>query len=195
MPFDIVYCSQCAEEWPTYVAWGIFKYRLPDGAEFYAERNFAWCRKCGLTIIEDLPEKGSVTSQAKTTANKLRELKANTLGGRIRYLLSGKRQRIINNLRKELSELCSAKKFLNLRRAPPRCFYCGSVEALRLHLYGERDASEGERCDVPIGFKHPDCGGELNVRDNGGLRIALALTQRFYDVEGNLLEERPDDHY
>ena len=75
--------------------------------------------------------------------------------------------------------------FLAGRRSPPRCLQCGSTDAFPFAVIPDFTVYYGKtQGPVALGVKHPGCGGELAVMDDG-TRFSYIPTLRLYDSEGN----------
>ncbi|MBE9611033.1 hypothetical protein [Chitinilyticum piscinae] len=73
-------------------------------------------------------------------------------------------------------------------RSPPRCLACAStqieylllIKSIESHLSDDAEA-------LPIGFRHPGCGGEMLIR-RSDIRWMMKKSTLLYDTEGILLD-------
>jgi hypothetical protein len=80
----------------------------------------------------------------------------------------------------ELAALRAKVSFLKARSAPPRCLDCGSLEVAPLPT---APWPEEVGADVPAGWTHPLCGGEMIAKALPG-RLHFSYPQRVYDEKG-----------
>ena len=73
--------------------------------------------------------------------------------------------------------------FVKERESPPKCLVCGATNITSINVRDLDYYNPGPDKEL-IGFKHPNCGGELwLIRDP--IRWNVKFTPQLYDVEGN----------
>lgn len=91
----------------------------------------------------------------------------------------------IERMEKQAMVIQQRLSFLAGRQSPPRCLQCGSTDAFPFEVTPDFTVYYGKtQGPVALGVKHPGCGGELAVMDDG-TRFSYIPTLRLYDSEGN----------
>ena len=88
-------------------------------------------------------------------------------------------------MEQQVEEIQQRQSCLAGRLSPPRCLQCGSTDVLPFKVAPDFTVYYGKtQGPVALGVKHPGCGGELAVMDDG-TRFSYTPTRRLYDSEGN----------
>lgn len=199
-----VSCSRCDFHGSAGVSHGIFKYETPDGL-VDCPRELGWCESCGgLAPIEALPTEERVSRIRGLLRREEDSLSASEKADEAakpgwRKVLGlrpapSTETRIWRDLcesrRGELERLIARNKTFGTFRKP-RCLRCGSdsVTALPSMPSGlDPELAETQR-PLPIGMKHPGCGGEL-MAAYSPIRLIRRFTTKIFSTDGTYLGEK-----
>ena len=203
-PFKILTCSKCSYQTSDLMLRGHFQYCLSDGRTCGVSRALGWCAECReVRPVEVLGIDESDHHDRADASAKLAELRK---PGLIKALFrkSESAQRRIQYWHNRVQDLVQEIEVKGLvygqRRSPPRCLTCGSTQVSQLPEFPPLEAPHpcgnvaGQMRSPPtkIGFRHPDCGGEILVQPSEAwVRIRIKL--RRYDIDGRLLSEEDVD--
>jgi hypothetical protein len=177
VPFSTICCDGCALEQPGYITFGQFVYS--DGPfEAPLRRGYGFCQSCDAVVaMEVLPtDQDLVLKQPEPapTPNWGRRLSQSIFGQKAHPPQEDNR-----------SEVAVLQSVSDLQRDPV-CLTCGSSDCFDIparHFY------RGPRTTHATSVFHPGCGGRFLIRSSDGLRIALRMKKRSYDIHGQLLRE------
>ena len=172
-----------------------FAYQV-DGLSVPIKHSAGWCHECeGVAPIEvfDSPEElltleGKLEALRKERDAELTRIEQSRRwwqrrGQRTSALIDLDWQ--IERMEKQAMVIQQRLSFLDGRRSPPRCLQCGSTDAFPFAVIPDFTVYYGKtQGPVALGVKHPGCGGELAVMDDG-TRFSYIPTLRLYDSEGN----------
>ena len=195
MPVSIYTCRGCGfKSWEPGFAFR-FAYKI-EGSLVPIRHSAGWCHACGgFASVEvfDAPE------ELLTLDGKLAVLRKEHDAELARIELSrrwwqrrGQRTSAlvdlewkIKRMEQQVEEIQQRQSCLVGRRSPPRCLQCGSTDAFPFAVIPDFTVYYGKtQGPVALGVKHPGCGGELAVMDDG-TRFSYTPTLRLYDSEGN----------
>jgi hypothetical protein len=197
-----IYCEKCGLMGSTTCVFGPFRYRTSCG-EINVPRTQGWCRDCnGLEPVEDLnPEErlANLETELKHAIQGVEWERERLRAGRsfLKRLFSSeeptsdKLQALEERVRR-LSEWVSSpeaeSRYLNPKR-PPRCLSCGSreIEPIPKLPDGLNDFYDEERVGIPIGMRHPGCGGEL-LAMTSRYRFSVRYEDRIFDLDGGEID-------
>ncbi|MBI4188948.1 MAG: hypothetical protein HY525_00230 [Betaproteobacteria bacterium] len=186
--------------------WGRFSY--DNSAEpVPLKRRLAWCTSCkDLVPLEVLPtettvreleseiaHKAKIVADFMTKAEHQKTWFQKLLGSSVKMSAEIQDVDFQRSYREdELKDERARAKFLIDRRSGPKCLLCGSEDCLELPTkISPRGTDRAPGPPMPIGMKHPRCGGEFLV-EHSGIRISKRLNHRVYDREGTLLRVLED---
>ena len=191
MPYEVIYCDQCQASWATFCVWGHFAYRLPNGDEVHVNRRLGWCTDCGsIRAIEELPSPEQLADEMSSAVRRHEDAQPKTLAERL-FGVSRRTNLEHRTAAKQMRDANNLLKVLDLRTSGPRCLECGSTENFALPWPPITSTFSGRKFDVPLGANHPECGGNLRVKDSGGTSVALIFRPRIYDCEGLSVVDTP----
>jgi len=172
-----------------------FAYQV-NGVSVPIKHSTGWCHACeGFVQVEifDSPEalltlEGKLDTLRKERAAELIQIEQSRRwwqrrGQRTSALIDLDWQ--IERMEKQAMVIQQRLSFLAGRQSPPRCLQCGSTDAFPFEVTPDFTVYYGKtQGPVALGVKHPGCGGELAVMDDG-TRFSYIPTLRLYDSEGN----------
>ena len=172
-----------------------FAYQV-DGLSVPIKHSAGWCHECeGVAPIEvfDSPEElltleGKLEALRKERDAELTRIEQSRRwwqrrGQRTSALIDLDWQ--IERMERQAMVIQQRLSFLAGRRSPPRCLQCGSTDAFTFAVIPDFTVYYGKtQGPVALGVKHPGCGGELAVMDDG-TRFSYTPILRLYDSEGN----------
>ena len=172
-----------------------FAYQV-NGVSVPIKHSTGWCHACeGFVQVEifDSPEalltlEGKLDTLRKERAAELIQIEQSRRwwqrrGQRTSALIDLDWQ--IERMEKQAMVIQQRLSFLAGRQSPPRCLQCGSTDAFPFEVTPDFTVYHGKtQGPVTLGVKHPGCGGELAVMDDGK-RFSYTPTLRLYDSEGN----------
>jgi len=172
IPFLTFTCDSCDYYSSSFVTFGEFLWNY-DGQTFNFDRQLGLCQDCKeIVAMEKLPD--------ADVMDRARKLHATYTGPRL-FLFQEK---------DEAKYLASQEGFnvlervMGLRR-PPVCLKCGGSDVQPLVLPEVPNGAKGtDMARTPLVVKHPGCGGQLQAKGSGGLRISLAPVTYYFGVDG-----------
>ncbi len=195
MPVATYGCSACDfSRWDS-IMWG-YRYYLLGDTQVRMQVSMGWCHTCtDLTAMEVLPTaQGEVELEDGLRALQaaLREVIAERSTTKRWWQLQARKSPEQTNLEDEiasaeqrLDEYQLLRAALSSRTSPARCLKCAAEACAPLPPH-EVDYFDISSTPAPIGFKHPNCAGELVVSCDG-TRLNVRLAEKAYDREGRLL--------
>ncbi len=172
-----------------------FAYQVDD-LSVPIKHSTGWCHECeGVAPIEvfDSPEELLTLEGKREALRKERDAELTRIEQSRRWWQRrGQRTSVLVDLdwqieRMERQAMVIQQRLscLDGRRSPPRCLQCGSTDAFPFAVIPDFTVYYGKtQGPVALGVKHPGCGGELAVMDDG-TRFSYIPTLRLYDSEGN----------
>lgn len=195
MPVATYQCTACDfSSWDSNT-WG-YRFYLYGEIEVPMRVTMGWCKAClGLVAIEVLPTApGEAKLQQLLGALQVerheeliasppqkrwwqRHARKSTQQSKLEYE--------IKSAEKRLAEYQLRRAALSSRTSQARCLKCSSEDCAPLPPH-EADYFDTVSAPSPIGFTHPGCSGELVIFCDG-TRLNVRLTDKAYDLEGQLL--------
>lgn len=172
IPFLTFTCDSCDYRSSSFVTFGEFLWNY-EGQTFNFDRQLGLCQDCEAVVaMEDLPD-GDTMDRAK-------EIHSNYTGPRLFWLQEKDKAKCLAS--QEGFEVL--ERVMELNR-PPVCLKCGGSDVQPLVLPEVPDAaSRTDLALTPLGVKHPGCGGNLQVKGSGGLRISLNPVTYYFGIDG-----------
>jgi hypothetical protein len=199
MPVATYACSTCDfSRWDS-ATWG-YRYYLLGDTRVRMQVTMGWCHACAdLTAMEILPS-AQVVEELEADLTVLQAALRDLIAARPptkRWWPFPARKRPeqanleeeIVSAQKRLAEYQQLRAALSTRTSSARCLTCASEACAPLPSH-EVDYFAMASAPVPIGFKHPNCAGELLVSCEG-TRLNMRLSEKAYDPEGRLLSSTP----
>lgn len=172
LPFLTFTCDSCDYQSSSFVTFGEFLWNY-DGQTFNFDRQLGLCHDCKeIVAMEKLPD-AEVMGRA-------RKIHSTHMGSRLSWFEE----------KDEAKRLASQEGFEVLERVmelnrPPVCLTCGKSDVQPLVL---PEAPDGvKRTDMaltPLGVTHPGCGGQLQIKGSGELRISLNAVTYYFSIDG-----------
>ncbi|MCD6535170.1 MAG: hypothetical protein J7L25_13995 [Deltaproteobacteria bacterium] len=191
-------CDRCDYRGATGVVFGIFKYRTQRG-NISLPRDLGWCSSCdSLAPIEETAlgtRRKSLEKDLESINNKIEKEKRDLLEkiSFFKRIFSSPQlcSETLTELQKQaewfLSELSSPVLLVDYlcNSREPRCLTCGSDEVYKVPQMpdGLNDFYDDYRVKIPIGMKHPGCGGQL-LASTSEVRLNRRFRDRVYDLSG-----------
>ena len=192
-------CDQCEYSGSRDVIFGTFKYNTPNG-RISLPRNLGWCLSCNsLAPIEEASQdvrRKSLEDDLKSINREIEKEKKDLLRKIpfFKRIFSSpqlcsealeKLQEQADWIASELSSPVLLEDYLNDPRKP-RCLTCGSDKVSKVPKMpdGLNDFYDDYRVKIPIGMKHPGCGGQL-LASTSEMRFNRSFSDRMYDLSGN----------
>jgi hypothetical protein len=184
----VITCSKCSFLSSDGVTNGRFKYKT-NGGLLNLIRKLAWCNVCqtlvpGEVISNDfevnklkerLLQRNRAIEKEKSRLKEQQSIIAKLLfkpdSVMLRDLLSTK-----YILQDPINEMEILKQYVDTNRKP-RCLECGSHEILYLPSLSYKDVP------IPIGMKHPGCGGEF-LAAVSPIGFSIKYKERVYTTDG-----------
>gem|GEM_PF-5668929 len=176
-------CEKCGFESNNSYQWGIHKYRLSDGTEATIRCTSGWCHSCGdFRLIEHLPTTTELSDELQTCQSELIQIQNHPI--RKFFRQQRVKRKILKN---QCDDLRALARVISLRKRPmPRCLECGSTEAMPI----EFPMTSGET-EKSAHVQHPNCGGFFRIHlPFAHLYLSVGISERVYDVEGDLIIEK-----
>jgi hypothetical protein len=195
MPVATYQCTACDYSCWDAATWG-YRYYLYGESRVRMAVTLGWCHLCnGLAAVEVLPTAlGEAERQQQLDALRIalhEELTASPTKRRWWQLHARKGTKQIRleseikSAEEDLAKYHLRRAALSNRTSQGRCLRCGAEECAPLPPH-EKDYFDMASTPIPTGFTHPGCGGEL-VTICDGTRLNVRLTDKAYDLEGQLL--------
>ena len=195
MPVNTYTCLACGLK-AMEPGFGLRFAYLVDGVSVPLKHSVGWCHACdGFASVEvfDSPEELFTLDGKLEVLRKERDAELTRIeqsrrwwqrrGQRTSALVDLDWQ--IERMERQAMVIQQRLSFLAGRRSPPRCLQCGSTDAFPFAVIPDFTVYYGKtQGPVTLGVKHPGCGGELAVMDDG-TRFSYTPTLRLYDSEGN----------
>jgi len=176
---EVILCSLCNYSTNEAILWGVYEYVISDNVFLHMKRTYGWCYSCKeIKPIEVLPDKPKLEKELEVL---------NSTRKRWTALTEFKSNRALETVDEKIKEIQDCLKFLNLRKAPPRCLTCGSTDVVNIV---RPNVQEGE--SVQLAFTHPGCGGTFTVknsRNDSGIRFNWRIYRRLYSVNGQFISK------
>jgi hypothetical protein len=184
----IITCSKCSFLSSDGVINGIFKYKTNDGL-INLKPELAWCNVCQTLVPgevipndcevnklkEELLQRNQEIEKEKSRLKEQQSIIAKILFKPDSFMLQ--ELSIINDmLQDSINEMENLKQYVDTNRKP-RCLECGSHEILYL------PSLSYEEVPIPIGIKHPGCGGEF-LAAVSPIRFSIKYKERVYTTDG-----------
>jgi len=185
MPYGEIYCDRCDFQGTTTVLWGSFKYQFEDGTSAYIERKLGWCSDCNdIRPVEVLPEYDSVNDELEKYRRLLDAERSRGIIGSIHRKMSSRARYHFEHLQESERGMANLLRLAATRRSAPKCLHCSSEDVAEIDMpkYGS------DPFDWSLDFLHPGCGGNLRVKDSGGMRISIGNRTMLYSPEGIRLD-------
>jgi hypothetical protein len=191
-------CDQCGYHGSTVVVFGIFKYSTPRGT-ISLPRTLGWCSSCdSVSPIEDDSREMRIKSlvadleYAKDKINREKKelLRKTPLLTRIFSTKEPYSESLIYLqeqavwISSEMTVPVILSEYLGCSRKV-RCLTCGSSQVRRFPKLPEglNDFYDNHRIKLPIGMKHPGCGGDL-FASTSKIRLSIHFKDRIYSLNG-----------
>ena len=191
-------CDRCEYNGGTGVVFGRFKYDTPH-VKISLPRTLGWCSSCrSLAPIEEACQEVRNKSLAEDLAsvnNQIEQEKKSLLQKIPFFKRIFSPPQLYSETLKELqeqaawlsSELSSPAilaEYLNFSRKP-RCLTCGSIEVRKFPKMpdGLNNFYDDYRIKIPVGMKHPGCGGQL-LASTSEIRLNMHFRDRVYSLSG-----------
>jgi hypothetical protein len=185
------------------VAWGTKEYALPNGLRLRAPSRLGWCHDCkGLAAVESISIEDRLADIQRIETDLAECLPPPILPWwRLDQFifregaltLEEERKRRHRSLTIALDDARDLLKLQEQRVNPPRCMECGTTNVTVPFVTNESPWEDRSQPRVS-GFRHPNCGGEIFMIDDG-LRIAVAPSVRRYTPQGDFIEKIPLEGY
>ncbi|PKL50479.1 MAG: hypothetical protein CVV42_03000 [Candidatus Riflebacteria bacterium HGW-Riflebacteria-2] len=194
-------CSKCDFESTSLKCFGRRNYRC-DESYIPVSSELGWCFRCkNIALIEAFPDEKEIMGRQNllqvlvSALEKSKESQPSEIPWHKKLL--GIKPKLpeevkelqykITALKQHVAEDLARLKLMRDRQSPYKCLICGeekhvyltNVEWKRLHEQTEA---------IPIGFKHPFCGGEI-LAGNSDIRFHFKSINYVYDKEGNFIEK------
>ena len=193
-----IFCDKCVYSGSTGVVFGIFKYSTPH-SNISLPRALGWCSSCSsLAPIEEtcrdvrieslVADLKSINNQIEQEKREIRQkmpfFKRIFSSSQLCSEALGKLQEQGAWISSELSSPSFLAEYLG-GTCKPHCLTCGSVEVSKLPKMpdGLNDFYDDYRVKIPIGMKHPGCGGQL-LASTSEMRLNRRFTDRVYSLNG-----------
>lgn len=208
MPSLSFTCSACDYKGSSMVGWGARSYQCAEGS-LYISSTLGWCFGCArLAPLELLHgvSPGFIESKEKekiALEAEVSECRQHLVANQSWFAKWRKRPVIlpdnikgkayaVRELEKEISEAKVNQIWLARRQSPPRCLTCSSTDIRYLPEQFEPAGDvKNPGPPIAIGFKHPECGGDLLVA-HCDIWFNVQITPRVYSEEGILLYMKED---
>ena len=180
IPFLTFTCDRCDYHSSSFVTFGEFLWNY-DGQTFNFDRQLGLCQDCKVIVaMEKLPD-ADVMDRAK-------EIHSTYTGPRLfRFQVKDEAKYLASQEGFEVLE-----RVMELQRSPV-CLQCGGSDVQPLVLPELPDgAKRTDMALTPLGVKHPGCGGQLQVKGSGGLRLGVNPVTHCFDIYGRALETPQD---
>lgn len=191
-------CDRCKYRGSTVVLFGHFKYSTSFGT-ISLPRILGWCSSCeSLSPIEESNcgvRLESLARDLESTYDQIKEkkksLRKNTAFFKRMLSFSQPHSKEIEELQQKAARISSElyspailEDYLNSSRKPC-CLTCGSSAVQKAPRMPDElnDFNDSYRTKIPIGMKHPGCGGEL-LASTSELRLSLRLEDKIYNLAG-----------
>ena len=172
IPFLTFTCDSCDYHSSSFVTFGEFLWNY-DGQTFNFDRQLGLCKDCKeIVAMEKLPDADVMDRARKIHA---------TYAGPPLFLFQEKDKAKYLASQEGFNVL---ERVMELRR-PPVCLKCGGSDVQPLVLPEvPHGAKRTDMAQTPLGVKHPGCGGQLQVKDSGGLRLGLNPVAYYFGIDG-----------
>lgn len=172
IPFLTFTCDSCDYHSSSFVTFGEFLWNY-DGQTFNFDRQLGLCQDCKeIVAMEDLPD--------ADTMERARKIHSTYTGPRLYSFQEADKAKWLAS--QEGFEVL--ERVMELNRLPV-CLNCGGSDAQPLVLPEvPGGASRTDMALTNLGVKHPGCGGQLQVKGSGGLRLGLNHVTYYFDIDG-----------
>ena len=191
-------CNRCDYHGSTIVVFGSFKYSIPHGT-IALPRTLGWCSSCNsLAPIEDVSRDVRIKSLAHDLKDIQDQKKALIRKAPLLKRMFSSQQPDSESILElqeqaawissELSDPDVLSEYLGCSRKP-RCLNCGSFEVCKFPQLPEglNNFYDENRIKIPVGMKHPSCGGELLACTSLG-RLNMRFKDRLYSLYGESID-------
>jgi len=179
MPFDIISCQKCDEQWDSTKLWGEFKYVLDTGQEIYLDRTFGWCYHCNtFQPVEVLPKLQEIEEEIKELKNKADELNSR---GFFESLFDNRSKERVSFLEEQIADAEAHIEWRKNRSSEPKCLKCSNAD-FEIVDYRLQESTERK-----LEFTHPGCGGGLVTRKSE-IRLNMRLNTYLFNGDGVALK-------
>lgn len=179
IPFLNFTCGSCEYHSTSFVTFGEFLWNY-EGQTFNFDRQLGVCQDCKAVVaMENFPELHEF-EEAKKLHPELRGKFVNPLTeSYVRQLASRKGFEVL-------------ERVMEIRRLPV-CLKCGGTDVKPVVLPEVPDgAKRTDMALTPLEIKHPGCGGRLQVKGSGRLRIGANPATYYFDIYGRALKTPQD---
>lgn len=184
----VITCSKCSFLSSDGVTNGRFKYKTNDGL-INLIRKLAWCNVCQTLVPvevipndcevnklkEELLQRNQDIEKEKSRLKEQQSIIAKILFKPDSFMLQ-ELSITKDMLQDSINEMKNLKQYVDTNRKP-RCLECGSHEILYL------PSLSYEEVPIPIGMKHPGCGGEF-LAAVSPIRFSIKYKERVYTTDG-----------
>ena len=175
-------CDKCDYGSSMSVVHGIFNY-ITDGNKYNVERSHGWCYECHKFVaVEDFNANKFIEAEIIEIQEKIKFVE--TAGFFTRMKSEYKQlKRNYEYYFKHIKELEWRINFNNNRKSLPKCLVCGATNIENINVKELDYYNPGPEKRI-MGFKHPECGGNLWLVKSS-YRFNIRYEPQLYNVEGN----------
>lgn len=194
---ETISCNKCDYERWDLQTWGLRQYELDNGLRLQLDWRLGWCNAChNIAAVEyiDLNVAKLNVDSAKSELDEL-SFQPNKLWAVLAKIFANKwwkRQHDIWLMYKdEYDSALDKVVLLQQRSSKARCLKCGS-DNVQVPLRKRPMNRELKKFPQPTGTMHQDCGGELQIREDG-TRFDVVPMLNVFTPEGLAIEGKAFD--